>query len=211
METLVRIYLEGKDSFWPDSHWVGKAAGTVFCPHCRNAYARAGRVNATVVDGMRSTDLDALGFEGGGIHIMSNRFIDLIGSDLINGAGTIGRLFLRSGTEIKTHHTVTAARDDVLIRGSPNSIAGLCSDCGRILYSPHGKEYVLRQSVPKEPFFLSWIYAFCTPEFYRDRIGPANLNRIGTREIAIQERPSDNLPLLPDDLSDALRADGKLK
>jgi len=211
VKKLIHIHLSGNDSFWPTASWVKNFAGKVFCRHCRNAYLPSQRVDAVVVDKERDTHIDATGFECFGLQILSNALVNVVGRQLIEDTGHVGDVFDASGAKSDSHISVNSKHNSVLVRGSIESIPGLCRECGRILYSPAGKPYVLSHQIPSEPFFLSSLYAFCTPDFYESQIKPACLNRVEARELPILDKAVDGLPVSLEDLKETLRVAGRFK
>src|SRR5690349_707419 len=90
----------------------------------------------------------------------------------------LGRMTDTNGKVLDQYRTAVARRDSVFIRGYRQSGAGLCKECGRLLWGPGGEGYVVRRDLPPEPFFLSDGDIFCTDEFWNERLFHARLTRV---------------------------------
>jgi hypothetical protein len=117
----------------------------------------------------------------------------------------LGRVLDISGFEHEKHRSAVALRDTVIVRGSNPSTAGICQECGRLMFGAAGEQYVLRSEIPPEPFFLSDGEVYCTEEFWKKHIYDACLTRVEAWELPIRDEPEDGLPHSIRELKEYLR------
>ena len=191
---LVQLTMTGHNRFDVDEDWRQGISGSKICPHCENIYEGVKSLDAITNCARRRTDLDLLGSFIGRVRVFSDHFIEVVGSEQISRVAGLGHITDVKGFEHKTHHTAVALRDTVIVRGRDPSTAGLCRECGRLLFGAAGDYYVLRSQIPPEPFFLSDGQVFCTDQFWKDHIYGAKLTRVAAIELPIREKPEDGLP-----------------
>lgn len=191
---MVQLRMTGGNSFSVDDKWCKKITGTKICPHCENVLAGIHSIDAQVNCAHRRTDVDLLSPSIGRVRVFSTHFIEIVGQELVSRVAGLGHITDVKGFEHERHRTALALHDSVIVRGCDPSTAGLCRECGRLLFGAVGDQYVLRSQIPPEPFFLSDGDVFCTDQFWKDHIYGAKLTRVEAIELPIREEPEDGLP-----------------
>jgi hypothetical protein len=216
---LVQLRFTGNRMFSADPNWR-KGASASFCPHCHNVRENVKAINAVVLPskqlrfdigsiGAASIDFRIVG-SCGGVRVLSTNLIDLVGLEQVKRVAGLGQVADTAGKVLGRYRTAVALRDSVVTRGYRQEGAGLCKECGRLLYGARDP-YVVRKGIPREPFFLSDGDVYCTNDFWNDRLLHARLARLEAVEIPILDEPQDGFPKSINDLKETLKAKRRFK
>jgi hypothetical protein len=134
---------------------------------------------------------------GAGVQIMSREFLRGLGESAEAELETQMLLDAR-GHEMVGFVSVRARRK-VLVRGNKESTARKCSACGRQLYGPKGRWYVLQREVEQGDLFGSQ-FGFVLSDTLYDKVTAAmKLRKVGVTKLRVRDLPIDGLGVDPHD------------
>jgi hypothetical protein len=121
--------------------------------------------------------------------------IALIGKPKLEQLCLFVPVAIAEGSELKDFLFLIERSQRGVFRGSNRSRIKLCHECGRLLYSPVGGCYLLRQYWDGDSG--STMIAndlLCSPDFFRNALGPRHFPGLRAMSRAIADTPADGLP-----------------
>ena len=186
----------GEGTFMPKPEWCGRLSRDgIRCSHCES-------IRPDMKEKLREIVLE---------HIPQNRVLGrvLLGGLIIRqdlaelvGQQKLERLCLClpvrdvEGAERRDLQFIVERRPRGTWRGARDSRIGLCQECGRLLYWPMGKRYLLRRYWDgSDAVTVMGIDILCTPGFFLEVIGPRHLPALKAETRALADEPQDDLPI----------------
>jgi hypothetical protein len=81
-----------------------------------------------------------------GLLVVSKDFVEALGGDVLSKYVDLGRLIGPDNAIIDGYYSFRGKRS-ILIRGNKLSSHRICAECGRQLYHPKGKMYLIRSEI----------------------------------------------------------------
>lgn len=107
----------------------------------------------------------------------------------------LGRVLESQNTGIATVHTFMCPKR-VLVRGNERSTYRICPQCGRVLYSPVGKRYVLRQKVEGIVVAEDQMGCLVVNETVAQRVNAAaKWKNLGLKKLEVRDEPIDGFDI----------------
>lgn len=165
------------------------------CPEC---YELLPTVPLPVFDLAYTPEAASLNFiRGADVQIMSTALLRALGESAEAELET-QVLLDPQGHQIAGFVSVRARRK-VLLRGNQESTARKCSTCGRQLYGPKGRWYVLQREVEQGDLFESQLGFVLTDTLYDKVTAAMKLRKVGVTKLRVRDLPFDGLGVDPHD------------
>jgi hypothetical protein len=131
------------------------------------------------------------------IRVMSTEFLRVLG-EIAEAELETQVLLDPQGHQIAGFMSVRAKRK-VLVRGNRESTARKCNTCGRQLYYPKGRWYVLQREVEQGDLFGSQFGFVLTDTLYDKVTAAMKLRKAGVLKLRVRDLPVDGLGVDPHD------------
>lgn len=192
MTSIRHLVTLSKNPCEPEVEWYENALKSWICPDCRTV--RADSPLLDVVLNARPDNASVNFVSAAGLGVISRAFMEQVGESTFREYFELGTLIGPNGKVVDDHFSFRG-KQLVFIRGDTKSSYRRCADCGRFLYHPSGKRYVLSHDVTDDHWYESQFHQLLIPEVKNQAIKAA-LSKTAQYEIPVQSRPDDDLELL---------------
>jgi len=132
----------------------------------------------------------------GGITVLHQELLDLLGADNIERDLYIGRVYGRGG-KLLNDWVSARGRRHLILRGSREARYRVCAGCGRVLYSAMGKQYLYPAPPTDAAIYESDLLGFVVTHDIAERIAARKWRRISVDPLPVLDEPLDGLGSLP--------------
>lgn len=131
---------------------------------------------------------------GVSVGIVRTDFLDFLGEDAVQHDLLLGSVFDSNGERISRFATFRG-RTRLAIRGDARSQYRRCDICGRHVYSPIGKPYVLSKAPRDVMIYESQLQGFIVREITMRRVNSKSWRELSIQKLSILDVPIDGKPL----------------
>jgi hypothetical protein len=128
-----------------------------------------------------------------GLLVVSEDFVEGLGDDVLSKYIDLGRL-IGPGNEIIDSYYSFRGKHSILIRGNKLSSHRVCAECGRQLYHPKGKMYLIRPEIGDSPIYHAQVGLVVEDTLY-EKIRQIKPRKLGAGKIAIKQKASDGFDI----------------
>jgi hypothetical protein len=132
----------------------------------------------------------------GGIPVVHQELLDLVGADNVARDLYIGRVYGGGGKLLKDW-VAARGRRRLILRGTPQAGYRTCAGCGRALYSAMGDRYLYPAPPQDAAIFESSLFGFVVTREIAERMTSRKWRRMSVDPLPILNEPLDGLGLLP--------------
>jgi hypothetical protein len=170
-----------------------EANKTWLCPGCLTA-RQDSEIPSLMLKG-RINDLVLNSIDGTGIGVIREDFLQLLNSFNAGSYIRLIRLLDQAGNAIPSFYGFLPTRYTV-VRGDARSSYRKCDVCGRLLYFPMGKRYLLKSQFPDEELLVGEQFdGLITRSEIAERVKRMKWKEIVITELPLLDDPLDNLDL----------------
>jgi hypothetical protein len=208
------LFSSGQEGFVAAPEWlpdITKAG--IRCPYCEGIRPESRNKHLEVIIcGVPRNCVNSTVSAFWGGQIFRCDLIEVIGKNMLDDLCFSLPVRDRHGKECEDFQFLIEKKPRGVFRGTSESDVGLCPECGRLLYWPMPKPYLLRRywdgtggvTVMNDDIL-------CTPDYFREVLGPKHFPRLKGESRALADEPLDGLPADYDEMVAELRRQGRFK
>ena len=180
------------DPCCPTKEFRNAAPGTWLCPGCRSAKSGLGAIDVYLQAMPKKIVLNFVW--GMSIGIIRRDFIEVLGEEDVAKNLMLGRVLDPFGREISDFATFRG-RFRVVIRGDQRSRYRQCDICGRHIYSPMGKSYILSGIPAGFSIYESGLSDLIVNEEIVERVRQRKWRELAILKLPVLDAPRDDKPM----------------
>ncbi len=173
--------------------WLERALGTEVCSKCYSTLDTASGLDIQIAGNVEDVPLN----------IAMPVAVGMIRLDLLSAMDEeefrknfiLGSVLDSSGDVIDDFFTFRG-NAQIIIRGGADSSHRICDSCGRQLYHPIGKRYILESSLDGRPLYESQLNQIVANEVAANRLLGDPWDRLRIARLAVAAKPKDKLELV---------------
>lgn len=177
-------------SITKDAHRAARE--TWLCTGCTCIKRGIGAVDVALQQPPKSIPLNFV--YGVGIGVIRRDFLQLLGDESIRNDLLLGKVFDANGREVPEYATFRG-RTRLMIRGNEQSGYRRCEVCGRHIYSPMGKFYVLSEAPGGRLIYESQIQGLIVGECTAEVVRQKKWKELAVRKLPVLDTPQDGKPI----------------
>jgi hypothetical protein len=204
------LFTPGQEAFHSPPEWQGELRRLgIRCAQCGGIRPDArDKLSVLVITNVPRSRVQGPGSFWGGM-ILRSDLIDLIGRPKVQKLCRFVPIEDERGKEVPDFWFLMEHKRRGQFRGSKDSMIGICKVCGRLGYWPQGAWYLLRCYWDgSDGITLLDDKILCTPEYFRDVIGPMHLRYLKGESRTFSDEPQDGLPADYDEMIAEIRVRG---
>jgi len=173
--------------------WLTKALGTEVCSGCYSPLVSSSSLDIQIDDNLEDVPLNIA--MPVAIGIIRLDLLSAFDEDEFRRYFFVGSVRDSSGQVIEDFFTFRG-KSQIIIRGGVGSSHRVCESCGRHLYHPIGKRYVLESSLDGRPFYESQLNQIISSEIAANRLLGDSWERLKIAPLSALAKAKDGMELV---------------
>lgn len=196
-QNYYNLYPLSKTPGWPEDQWYKDGTKLRQCSGCSHALSKPGSIDAYLAYPPDDAAVNII--TGVGIGYAQVSLLEVIGVETMSMPLSLGHLYAQ-GERLEDYATFRA-EDLLFIRGEQvegeyGSKFRICPICGRLLYFPMGRRYIVASDLTSASVYETQLHTLLVDENAYQRLKQKQWKKLGIWKLPVKDiEPKDRLSL----------------